>query len=432
MKLESQRWVALVACILASMCAGLAYSWSVFLKPLISLFHWSATDTALSFTLLMFTGGVAAILVGKAQDKFQPRTVILVGGILFGSGLACIGFIQSLTQLYICVVVAGIGLGAVYPGGTMSNMVKFFPERSGLISGLVSAGYGIGPVVWAPVSVALLANYGIMTTMKMLGIVFLVIIVLLSRLVKTCPFGFKPDGWIPDHNKTKAKAATDKNWKQMLKDPLFWPLALTFTLGEITGMMTVGHASPMAQEILDISPAAAAAIVSILAVAMTLGKIGWGVISDKIGRYPVIILLVVLGGAGMAVLTGISSFGPFVAVTVVIGFCYGGFLSIMAPLTADLFGSNNLPINYGLMFMTVAIAAFVGPRLASNVVEANNGIYTEAFIIAALLNFIGLILYSVFLLLRKRRATAKTNSYEILTSQGTRYSESGTNVYADN
>lgn len=406
MNLESQRWVSLVACILASMCAGLAYSWSVFLKPLIGLFHWSATDTALSFTLLMSTAAATAIFAGKAQDKFQPRTVILVGGILFGGGLACIGFIQTLAQMYFCVIIAGIGLGAVYPGGTMSNMVKFFPEKSGLISGLVSAGYGIGPVVWAPVSVALLANFGIITTMKILGVVFLVIIVLLSRLVKTCPVGFKPADWTPVQ-KNKALATSDKNWKQMLKDPLFWPLAITFTLGEITGMMTVGHASPMAQEILKLTPVAAAAIVSILAIAMTLGKIGWGVISDKIGRYPVIILLLVLGGAGMAALAGVNSYVPFVCVTVVIGFCYGGFLSVMAPLTADLFGSKNLPINYGLMFLTVAIAAFVGPRLASVVVEANNGSYTEAFIIAALLNLAGLILYLLFLFLKKRKTLAK-------------------------
>lgn len=163
----------------------------------------------------------------------------------------------------------------------------------------------------------------------------------------------------------------------------------------------------MAQEILNITPVAAAAIVSVLAIAMTLGKKAWGVISDKIGRYPVIILLLVLGGAAMACMTMVNSYTPFVCVTIVIGFCYGGFLSVMAPLTADLFGSKNLPINYGLMFLTVAIAAFVGPRLASVVTEANNGSYSSAFSIAALLNFTGLILYIIFLNLKKRKSVAK-------------------------
>jgi OFA family oxalate/formate antiporter-like MFS transporter len=93
---------------LASMCAGLAYSWSVFLKPLISIFHWSAADASLSFTLLMSAAGITAIFAGKALDYIKPRQVILLGGALFGAGLASIGFIHSLFQMYIVVAVAGI------------------------------------------------------------------------------------------------------------------------------------------------------------------------------------------------------------------------------------------------------------------------------------------------------------------------------------
>ena len=129
--------------------------------------------------------------------------------------------------------------------------------------------------------------------------------------------------------------------------------------------MIIGHASPIAQDILMMTPAAAAAIVSILAIAITTGKVGWGVVSDRIGRYPVIFLLLILGGLAMAGLTLIKGYLLFTALIVVVGLCYGGFLAIMAPLTADLFGPKNLPVNYGLMFLTVAIAAYVGPYLAA-------------------------------------------------------------------
>ncbi|MEL1136010.1 OFA family MFS transporter [Desulfitobacterium sp. THU1] len=405
MNYESRRWVSLVASILASMCAGLAYSWSVFLKPLSSIFNWSATDTALSFTLLMSTAAATAIFAGKAQDYLQPKSVILIGGILFGAGLTAIGFIQSLAQMYTCVIIAGIGLGAVYPGGTMSNMIKFFPDKSGSISGFVSAGYGIGPVVWAPISVALLDRFGIISTMKILGIAFMVIIVLLSRLVTKCPEGYRPEGWVPKSNISQ-KNTSDKNWRKMLLDPLFWPLAIIFTLGEITGMMIIGHASPIAQDMLRITPAAAAAIVIILSLANTLGKVIWGAISDRIGRYPVISFLLLLGGAAMFALTVVNSYSTFVMCFIIIGLCYGGFLSVMAPLTADLFGPKNLPVNYGIMFLTVAIAAYVGPLLASVVKEANNGNYSDAFIIAALLNLLGLIIYGIFLFFKKRRESS--------------------------
>jgi len=161
MNYNLQRWITLVACILASMCAGLAYSWSVFLNPLIDMYNWSAADTSITFTLLMSTAGVTAIFAGKAQDYMQPRMVMLLGGMLFGLGLAGIGFIQNLFQLYLCVVLAGIGLGSVYPGATVSNTIRFFPDKQGLTSGLIAAGYGIGPVIWAPLSVKLLAQFGI-------------------------------------------------------------------------------------------------------------------------------------------------------------------------------------------------------------------------------------------------------------------------------
>ena len=405
MNYNLQRWITLVACILASMCAGLAYSWSVFLNPLIDMYNWSAADTSITFTLLMSTAGVTAIFAGKAQDYMQPRMVMLLGGMLFGLGLAGIGFIQNLFQLYLCVVLAGIGLGSVYPGATVSNTIRFFPDKQGLTSGLIAAGYGIGPVIWAPLSVKLLAQFGIITTMKILGLSFFLLIGLLSFLVKTAPVNYLPSGWIPPENPNQT-APVDKNWKQMLKDPLFFFLAITFTLGLITGMMIIGHASPIAQDILMLTPAAAAAIVSILAIAITTGKVGWGVVSDRIGRYPVIFLLLILGGLAMAGLTLIKGYLLFTALIVVVGLCYGGFLAIMAPLTADLFGPKNLPVNYGLMFLTVAIAAYVGPYLAAVIKEVQNGAYTQAFIIAALLNLAGIVVFSVFMYLRKKKLSS--------------------------
>lgn len=404
MNYNSQRWVSLLACILASMCGGLAYSWSVFLKPLISVFNWSEVYTSLTFTLLMSTAGVMAIFAGKALDYLQPKQVIFLGGTLFGLGLFVIGFINTLAQMYLCVIIAGIGLGMVYPGGTVSNMLRFFPDKMGLVSGLVSAGYGMGPVIWAPLSVTLIAQYGVMVTLKILGIAIFILIGILSVFIETAPDGYRPKGWIPSAKIAQASACTvEKNWKQMLVHPLFYPLAITFTLGGITGMMIIGHASTIAQEMINMTPAGAAAIVSLLSIAITLGKLGWGWVSDKIGRYPVVILLLILGGAGMGLLAMTGRYIFVVAVFVVVGLCYGGFLAIMAPLTADLFGTKNLPINFGIMFLTVALAAYIGPLLAAVAKEANNGDYTQAFIIAAVLNLVGIIIFGFFSFYRKRK-----------------------------
>ena len=305
--------------------------------------------------------------------------------------------------MYLCVVIAGIGLGMVYPGGTVSNMMRFFPDKMGLVSGLVSAGYGIGPVIWAPLSVTLIAQYGVMVTLKILGIVIFILISILSVFIKTAPEGYRPKGWIPVAKIAQDSASTvEKNWKQMLVHPLFYPLAITFALGEITGMMIIGHASAIAQEIINMTPAEAAAIVGLLSIAITLGKLGWGWVSDKIGRYLVVILLLILGGTGMGLLVMTSRYILVVTVFVVVGLCYGGFLAVMAPLTADLFGSQNLPINFGIMFLTVALAAYIGPFLAAALKEAN-GDYTQAFMIAAVLNIVGIIIFGFFSFYRKRK-----------------------------
>lgn len=407
MNYDSQRWFSLFACMIASMCAGLAYAWSVFQKPLVSLFNWSPADVSLSFTLIMSTAATTAIFAGKALDYLQPRQVILLGGALFGIGISGIGYVQSLNQFYLCAIIAGIGLGTVYPGGTMSNIVRFFPDRRGLASGLLTAGYGIGAVVWAPVSVALIAQYGVFTALKILGIICFIVIGAVSSVVKTAPDGYRPGGWMPPMKTSEATHGMEKDWREMLRDPLFYLLAGTLTLGEITGMMIIGHASPIAQDLLKMTPQAAAAIVGVLAVANTGGKVCWGWLSDKIGRYPIVVILFILGGLGMAALTVVTGYYSFVGAITILGLCYGGFLTLIAPLTADLFGTKNLGVNFGIMFLTVAIAAYVGPLLAAVVKQANNGDYTQAFIIAVFINVAGLILFGIFMLYRHR----KTPSY---------------------
>lgn len=402
MNYDSQRWITLFACMAAGMCSGFAYAWSIFQKPLISLFNWSAADVSLSFTLIMSTAATTAIFAGKALDYMHSRQVLLIGGVLLGAGIIAIGFIQSLTQLYLCAVVAGIGVGAVYPGGTMTNIIRFFPDRRGMVSGLLAAGYGLGGVLWAPVSAALISQYGVLAALKILGIVFLVIISIVSRAVQTAPEGYRPIGWMPAEGNLQNSLGVNKTWQEMLRDPVFYLVAAIFMLGGVTGMMIIGHASPIAQELLAMTPQAAAGVVGLLLVANTAGKVCWGWISDKIGRYSVVVILFVLGAAAMAALPLVTGYYYIIGMILTVGLCYGGFLAIMAPITADLFGTKNLGVNFGIMFLTIAVAAYVGPLLAAVVKQNNHGDYTQAFIIAAGINLLGLVLFSIFAIYKRK------------------------------
>lgn len=408
---DTKRWGTLVTCLIASLCAGFGYSWSVLLKPMGEMFDWTASDVSLSFTVLIVFAASTSIFVGKALQYFQPRTCLLAGAVVFGAGITCLGFVNSLGMLYGLSMVSGIGLGIIYPGATMTNLIRYFPDKRGLASGLLAAGYGLGPVVWAPVTVGLIGQVGLMWALRIMGGLFFVLVAICSRLVSTAPTGYAPAGWTPQAAEaSRTPTAEDKDWKRMFKTPVFWVLFILFTIGTTSGLMVIGHASPIVQDVLGLSPVAAGAVVSYLAIGMTLGKIGWGALSDRIGRYPVFVAMLIMAAAALLVMWRAESYAPLVLGICAVGLCYGGFLALMAPITAEAFGNKNLGINFGIMFLTVALAAYVGPRLAAAVFEASGGNYDWAFIIAAIISAAGLLLVGVYMLLARRKASVRAEA----------------------
>jgi OFA family oxalate/formate antiporter-like MFS transporter len=389
---DSRRWVYLLYCVTINICVGFCYAWSVFQKPLINLFQWAAIDVAVAFSLIMSMSALPMAVAGKAQDYIEPKQVILLGGLLLGGGVFCTGYVNQLWQLYLTYgLVAGLGIGIVY-AGTVANIVRFFPDRRGMAAGLLSAGFGSGAVILAPISSKLIELYGVLHTFKVLGLVFLMVICGMSRLVKTAPAGYLPAGWTAAAANPGAGHEADKNWRQMLTTPLFYVLALVFILGTTSGLMIMGHASPIAQEILRITPQEAAVIVGLLALANTTGRAFWGGISDKTGRYPILLVMYVIAGIAMLLLSQVSAYGLFVASVMFIALCYGGFMGMMASLTADTFGTKYLGVNFGIMFLTVGFAAYIGPRLAAAAKASNNGDYSQAFLIACALNAAGFVI----------------------------------------
>ena len=185
-------------------------------------------------------------------------------------------------------------------------------------------------------------------------------------------------------------------------------LAILFVIGTTSGMMAIGHASPIAQEILGISPAAAGAVVSYLAMGMVVGKVGWGFVSDRVGRIPVLVAMLVVATIALIVMGQASTYVPVVLGMSAVGLCYGGFLALMGPVTADAFGSKHLELNFGIMFLAVAIAAYIGPRIAAAVSEASGGDYAWAFIVAAIMSAAGLLLVGGYVLLTRRKAAPST------------------------
>lgn len=401
MNLDTKRWYFLAACVVINVCIGFGYAWSVFQKPLMLHFQWEAAAVSLGFSIIMGVSALPQALAGKAQDYFPPRQIVLAGGFVFGIGVVCLGFVQSLLQLYISGILVGLGIGIVYPG-TVANMVRFFPERRGLVAGLLAAGMGSGAIVIAPLATVLIEGIGVLGTLKILGASFLVIISGLSRLIQTAPEGYKPAGMSEQH-KVTAHSEREKDWREMLGDPLFFLIAGVFIFGPSAGIMIMGHASPIAQQLLGLSPREASIIVGFIALANTIGRIFWGGISDKFGRYSVLIAMFVVLGSALLTLPQVHSYIGVIATLMVVGMCYGGFMGMMASVTADAFGTRHLGVNFGIMFLTLGIASIIGPRLAAIIAQNNQGNYTEAFIIAASFSIVG-ILFTIGILLKNRKS----------------------------
>ncbi|MEG0919382.1 MAG: OFA family MFS transporter [Anaerovoracaceae bacterium] len=405
MDLKKRRWFVLGASLIINLCIGSGYAWSVFAGPLVEEFGWTAAATALTFTIANGISPVTMITGGKIQDRFGPKWVILVGGVMFGLGIFLSGLSTSLGWLYFSYgIVAGFGMGLVY-SCTIANTVKFFPDKRGLVAGLATAGYGAGAVVFAPIAQKIIAANGVLDTFKVLGILFGVIIIIGSFFIKPAPAGYKPEGWEPPApSGGGAVISVDKNWKEMLTTPIFYVLLVILTIGATAGLMIISQASPIAQIVVKTTPATAAVVVSAVGIANMLGRVVWGFVSDKIGRYKTLPIVYVILAASMFLLTtvGENQLIIFTLCVMLVGACFGGFMGIFPALTADSFGAKNNGMNYGFMFAGFAIGGYIGPRLAASM--SAGGVYTTAFLISGVMCVIGIFLVFVANKMRKNQS----------------------------
>ena len=374
-----KRWAVLVASVVTNVCIGTGFAWSVYQTGLFnesaSIFgtEVSQAQLALAFTICSGVAPIPMIAGSGLQKTLKgPRNVVWVGGILFSAGLIATSFIHSLSMLYVTYgLLAGFGIAFAY-GITIGNTVKFFPDKSGLIAGISTAAYGAGSIIFPPIMQALISQYGVMPTFRILGIGYGVVIIISAWFIKEPPEGWLPDGYVPPVKKGGG-SQEQKNWKQMLADIRFYLMIIVFIIFATGGLMVVSQGSPMSQAIGGADAATAAVIVSVIAVGNTGGRIIWGWVSDKIGRYPALFIMaaiVTASGLILSMLTESGSLAAFVIFATLIAMCYGGTMGVYPALTADAFGMKNNGVNYGIMFIGFALGGYIGPILANNLFDS--------------------------------------------------------------
>ena len=408
--LDKKRWVVLVASCLINLCIGSIYAWSVFSAPLAEKLTallgrpFTAADLAIVFTVANSVGPITMISGGWINDKFGPRRVILVGGAMFGIGMILTGLAKSLGGMIVSYgLVLGLGLGMAY-GCTVSNCVKFFPDRRGLVGGIATAFYGLSSVLIPPIANALIDAQGVSRAFFILGGVFLAVILASSFLIVGCPKGYAPAGYVPPMRTVRSGAA-EKDWRQMLSDPVFYVMLLMLLSGAFSGLMLTSQASPMAQMMTGMTPALAATAVSVLALFNVGGRIVAGSLSDRFGRATVLCGAFVIEIAGLALLfaTGMGDTVKFFVAVSLVGICFGALMGVYPGFTADQFGAVHNSVNYGIMFIGFALAGYFGPTVCRSIL-ASTGSYSTAFVVAACLAVAGIVLTFVY----RRMQTTKT------------------------
>ena len=334
------------------------------------------------------------IIFGPKVDSLGPKKFVFLGGILFGAGMFATGFATSLPVLYLTYgVILGLGIGSAY-GASTSVATKWFPDKKGLAGGLTAAGFGLGPLIIGPLAKTLIASMGVYSTFKVLGIALLVVICCSSLFMEKAPAAAPAAG---------SSAPTGKTHKEMLREGNFWLLWLIYILGATGGMMIIGSAASISDQYKLVGEATL--FVMLVSIANTFGRIFWGAVSDKIGRYPTVIAMFGAVAGGLALTALFKGEGSILAIlgVMLVALSFGGFLGSFPGITAENWGVANVGTNYGWMFTAYGVAAIAGPQLGARLAQANKGDYSMAFYIVIGMALLGIVL-QLFYISKSKKA----------------------------
>jgi OFA family oxalate/formate antiporter-like MFS transporter len=384
--LNKNRWGIAGAGFLMQMALGAVYAWSVFRVPLAKQFHWSVEEITLTFTISIFVLSVACFFGGLWLNKKGPRVVALTGGFLYGLGVFLASFsANKLWWLYLSYgFIGGIGVGFSYIV-PVAVLVKWFPDRRGLITGIAVGGFGAGALVTAPVATRLIQSVGVLRTFAWLGIAYLVITMATGYFMQNPPDGWKPAGWIPSATQSAQRAAMDYTLGGALKTWQWWALWALLFLNTSAGISIISQESPMFQEIAKVSAVVAAGMVGIASIGNAFGRVFWAWISDAITRRWTFVTMFLLQVALFWILPSISSAAVLAVLAFIVLMCYGGGFGTMPAFAADYFGSKNVGPIYGLMLTAWGSASAFGPLLIAHMRQSSGSYAGGLHIIAGIM-----------------------------------------------
>ncbi len=383
------RWWIVVGGVMMNMALGTFYAVSVFMLPLEKEFGWTRAQTSWVTSFGAMTIALSFALGGFVNDRKGPRLVGAIGGILFSAGFFLASEIHSLLAFYLTLgICVGMGNGFGYVPPTAVGS-KWFPDKRGLILGLMVGGYGAGSGIFGPVASHLIERVGWRSTFQILAAVFFVMTMIASYLLKNPPAGYQPAGWHPSHVRAAVSRGPDMTASQMVRTRTFWALWVAYCLGCTAGLMVISQLVPFARAA-GYSATVAAFAITVGAFGNASGRIFSGWISDHAGRLKTLRAMLLISAVAMPSLFLLrSTLVLFYVLLVIVYYCYGTQLSVYPSTSADFYGTKNLGLNYGLLLLAWGTAGILGPFLGGRVYVAT-GEYRWAFFIAAAVSLLAI------------------------------------------
>lgn len=385
-----QRWGYVILGIIIMMCLGTVYSWSVFRLHVEELYNVGTTESGFPYMISLAFYALFMFLTGKYLDKYSPRLIISFGSILVAIGWILSAYAPNIYILTITYgVIIGAGVGIAY-GAPMTVVARWFPEKKGLVVGLILIGFGLSPLITAPIARYLIEAYGIVQSFKILGISFGIIIPILS-----CPFRYPCDN---DYKYLKTTSNTNENIKdvnteKMIKSKSFKGLYFNFIIGTMIGLMLIGMTSNVGIELIKLPSKTVTLLTSLFAVFNGISRPIFGWITDKLspkkamrisyGLSIVAALLMLMADEGSIVL--------FIIAFSIFWFNLGGWLAIAPTSTLNIYGIKSYSKNYGVVFTAYGIGAIIGVSASGLLVDFFHS-YDAIFYFVIILCVIGILI----------------------------------------
>ncbi|QIB70065.1 OFA family MFS transporter [Aminipila butyrica] len=364
----------------------------------------TSSQLANAYAIYQLCLAIVGIFAGRIVDKMGPRTVVFIGSLVFSLGWFITGFCDEIVEIYLAFgILAGSGAGMVY-NPNVTAALRWFPDKRGLISGLLLASAALGPFTFSPVASTMIHTFGSsQTAFKIFGVVCVIFMAASALFLRKADDGYLPAGYtVPKIQANGMGPSIDFIWKEMLKSPLFYTLLFIFISATTAGNMFVGANYSIAQIQIGADASEAAMAVSICALANFGGRILFGYMTDKVGAVKSLIISLCITGITLVLMMFVRDLPFYIMAVSLIGIGFGAVMVIFPPLCGQIFGVKNLSTNYGFVFLGYAGSAFVGPRIAAYFKDYV-GNFQGAYLIALGITFLGLLLVFLFCTLRKKK-----------------------------